>query len=379
MAFGSPPIPNSADRRAWLRSYHYYRSKLMEEPVGVEAMELCRPLIEADGSWTPPANVMIPPEPVVEEGAPPKKLKPGEENAKNLPPEAIAGTPAAVHHQMPFFKEGRIFADPWRLPEKAKSVLRYFVKQAATGEDSDLMIPEPELWRKWVPSVGQRGYGIASLRGYDVLRGIRMAGIMSELERLESPVIWQAGPSATIARAIKSHLSRARLVVSCAPFEMVSSVAFLRASMPDTSVAVVGSGDAVAKALDDAEIVLVPSHTIGGLDLPRLDFFLDVMSLQLAEPGAAAAQARRAYELGAMYCFALTLDGESEWPLHPATAALEPYFWLHQMPVRAVLDWQVAAMIDEGFTARGLIGRPEDIKYWKLNTHFTMGWRRLKT
>lgn len=381
MAFGSPPIPNSADRRAWLRSYHYYRSKLMEEPVGLEALDRCRQLIEADGGWTPPKIAgAAPASTAANDSGPARKPKPGEEKAKNHPPEALAGTAAAIHHQMPFFKEGRVFADPWRLPEKAKSILRHFAKEALASEDSDLMIPEPDIWRKWVPSVDERGYGIASLRAFDVLRGLRMAGILSELERRDDPVIWQIGPSAAISRALKTRLPRARLIISCAPWEMVSPLAFLQTALPDIGIAVTADAASAGDHLDGNEIVFVPATAVGELALPRLDVVIDAMSLQLGSAAASAEVARRAYELGAMYAFALTLDGESpEWPMSPVAPSFEPYFWLHQMPVWPVVDWQMATLIDEGFIARGFIGRPEDIKYWKMNAHFTMGWRRMKT
>lgn len=382
MALGSPPVPNSADRRAWLRSYHYYRAKLMEEAVGAEVISICQPLIEADGSWVPPviegAPEPAPPPPPPVEG---KKPKVTNEAAKNLAPAELAGTPAAIHHALPFFKEGRIFADPWRLPDKAKSILKYFATKALEGEDADLLMPEPEMWRKWVPTIDGKGYGIVSLRGLDILRGLRMAGILSELERSNAePIVWQVGPSATTARTLKMRLPRIRMLISCQPWEMVSAMAFLKAAVPDATVAMEADPAAVAGALAENDFVFTPNSAIGGLALPHLDLVLDAMSLQLLGEEAAMTHARKAYELGARYAFALTIDGESpEWKLTSAVPAFEPYFWMHQMPVRAVVEWQMATLIEEGFIARGYLGRPEDIKYWKLNPHFTMGWRRLKT
>lgn len=389
MALGGPPVPNSADRRAWLRSYHYYRSKMMEEPAGAEALAMCADLIAADDSWAPPQNVV---EASAEMEAPPtapgdgdglvraRKPKPGEEKAKNLAPSALAGSPAAIHHSLPFFKEGRVFADPWRLPEKAKTILQYFAEQALDSEDADLLIPEPDLWRKWVPSIGEQGYGIGSLRALDILRGLRMAGILSELERLDQPpVIWQAGPSITSARALKMKLPRAKFVLSAEPWEMVSPIAFLREMMPDCPVTVMAEPEGVAEALEHHDFVFVPSSAIASLALPRLDLFLDAMSLQLVDEAVVTAHARKAHQLAATWYFALTLDGDSpEWRIARAVPAFEQYFWVHQMPVRPVVDWQMATLIDEGFVARGYVGRPEDIKYWKLNTHFSMGWRRMK-
>lgn len=386
MAFGRPPIPNSADRRAWLRSYHYYRSKLMEESVGAEALALCQPLIDAAGGWTPPPPKAPPVDAngaggsgeTIETEAPENPVPPG---AKNEAPQQLAGTPAGIHHGMPFFKEGRVFADPWRLPEKPKRVLKYYAAESLAGEDGDLVLPEPELWRKWTARVGQHSYGIGSLRMLDVLRGLRLAGILSELERADGrPIIWQIGPNGTIARALKLKFPAATILVSCEPWEMVSPIAFLRKTMADCNLRVVADPAELGGNWADLDYVFVPRSMIERLAPPRLDLTLDAMALQLSTAENVEAHARKAYELGCLFVFFLTLSGESpEWPIIETVPSFEPFFWLHQMPVRPVIDWQVAAMIDEGFAGRGFIDRPEEIKHWRLNNHFTMGWRRLRT
>ena len=394
MAFGRPPIPNSADRRAWLRSYHYYRSKLMEEPSGAEAIALCQPLIDAAGGWrAPPPWVSLiadsdsgaisaeesdDPDPKPSQAEKPEKpVPPG---AKNEAPAELAGTPAGIHHGMPFSKEGRVVADPWRLPEKPKRILKYFATEALAGDEADLLMPEPEFWRKWTAKVGANGYGIGSLRAFDVLRGLRMAGILSQLEQAaDRAIIWQIGPSAAIARAMKMKLPGATYLVSCEPWEMVSPVAFLRKAMPEAKLMVAGDAADLAKAWDSFDFIFVPSAMMSELAPPRLDLALDAMSLQLSPPEIAEAHARHVYALGCLFVFGLTLSGESpQWPIVATNPAFERFFWMHQMPLRPIVDWQIASMIDEGFVGRGFFGRPEETKYWKLNVHFMMGWRKLR-
>lgn len=376
------PTPNSADRRAWLRTYHYYRSKLMEEETGAATIDALRPLIEADGAWTAPVIEGAPePSPPPPPPQPGKKPKIVNDTPKNLPPPALAGTPAGIHHALPFYKEGRMFADPWRLPEKATSILHYFAREALAGSDADLLIPEPTQWRDWVAKIDGNGYGLTSLRGLDILRGLRMASILSELERSdEAPIVWQIGPSAATARIIQERLPRVRTVITCEPWEMVSPVTFLKEAMPDASVTVLADPATLPEAIAANDFVFVPTAAIGAMQLPRLDLVLDAMSLLLRDEAVATAHAKRAHEIGAKYVYLLTIDGESPvWPLQAVRPAFMPYFWTHQLPLEGVVDWQMATMADEGFIARGYLGRPEDIKYWRLNPHFTMGWRRLKT
>jgi hypothetical protein len=357
---------------------------LMEGEAGAEAIALCQPLIDRAGGWTyiPPPDNPPPKEPedadaaTVPVGPPPLDKNPYEPDDHHL-----IGTPAGIYHRQPVTWEGKRFPDPVKIPTASKGLLRYFAAEALDTEDADLLLPEPDGDLTWMPKIGEHRYGVASLKAFDVFRGLRQASILARLEEAEGrPIVWQIGPDATIARAIKTKLPNATCLISCAPWEMVTSVAFLRAAMPDASILVTDDNDRLADAWTAEDFIFVPSSLVGELAPPRLDLTLDIMALQLQAPEAMEGFARRAYELQSLFVFSLRLDGGSpEWPIADVQPVMDRYYWLHNMPVSPVMmDWIMVWLMDEGFVGRGMVGRPEVIKYWQVELRYTMGWWRLR-
>ncbi len=354
----------------------------MEGPAGAEAMALCQPLIDRAGGWAfpPPAANPIPAgvaEPSQEGGKP--KIAPPLDSNPHEPQNDVIGTPAGIFHRNPVVWEGRGFPDPGKMPDESKQVMRYFAADALDGEDSSLLIPEVDAEQKWMPKLGEHRYGVTALKGFDLLRGLRQASILTYLAEAEGrPIIWQIGADAIAARALKTKLPKAVCLISCEPWEMVASVAFLRHMMPDAGVLVTDDLAELAGAWAVRDFIFVPTRLAGQLRPPRLDLTLDVMGLQLLSPDTIEILVRQAYELGSLFMFGISLRGEPpEWPIVDPQANVERYYWMHDLPLQPAMDWIMTSLTDEGLVGRGFARRPELIKNWRMETRYSMGWRRL--
>lgn len=382
MIFSRRPLPKSSDRRAWLRSYNYYQAQLMEGPLGAEALALCQPLIDRGGGWTyrpAPENPPLP-EPEANGEDTKEKIGPPLDSNPREAEQTRLGTPAGIYLRNPVAWEGRGFPDPGRMSEEPKYVMRYYAAEALEGEDADLLIPEIDDSQRWMPKIGEHRYGVVALKSYDVLRGLRQASILSYLEAAEGrPIIWQIGADAVVARALKTRIANATILISCAPWEMVATVASLRQMMPDARMLVTDDAAAVAAAWADKDFILVPTAVVTGLAPPRLDLAIDALGLQLLDTDTAAALIDKAFSWGSLFFFSYALRGESgEWPLIDPLPLAEHNYWMHDMPVQPAIDWMVAGLMDVGLVGRGFARRPELIKLWRVEVRFAMGWRRLK-
>lgn len=368
-------VANSADRRAWLRSYHYYRAILFEQPAGAEAMELCRAVLEATDLPVP--DLMM------SDGPPTEPLASRDgavSEAAIETPASLArrGTPAGIHDGLPFFKEENFWAEPWRLNVSAERMLTKLAKDASRGKDAEFLLPDPGAWKSWAIGVKGKPYAIGALRGVDVLKGLWFGGVLTELGKIERRrIIWQIGPSAVVARTMKLRFPDTTTLIACKPIEMPSSVAFLRASFPDAAIRVVADGtEAIDWAADD--FVFVPISAAPTVTPPSLDLVIDVLALQTTDGDTATSLVDHAFDLGALYFYSLAFGGTSpDWPMADVRPLIERRFWMHQLPIDSIIDWSVAAMMDEGYAARGWIKRPEDVKYWKLTQQYLVGWRRV--
>ncbi len=380
MIFSRRPLPKSSDRRAWLRSYNYYQAQLMEGPLGAEALALCQPLIDRAGGWTylPPEANPAPPAPESAEEDVAEKIGPPLDSNPRETEQSRLGTPAGIYLRNAVAWEGAGFPDPAKLSEEPRYVLRYYAAEAMDGEDADLLIPEVEDNQRWTTKIGAHRYGIVALKGYDVLRGLRQASILSFLEALEAPIIWQIGADAVIARALKTKLPNATIMMSCEPWEMVTTLASLRHTIPDARILVTDDIARVAEAWASEDFILVPTSKVAGLSPPRIDLAIDVMGLQQLGAEMVATLIGRAFEWGSPYFFSYALRGEpEEWPFIDPAPQSEHYFWMHDMPVRPTIDWMMAGLMNVGLVGRGLARRPELIKLWPVELRFAMGWRRL--
>ncbi len=81
------------------------------------------------------------------------------------------------------------------------------------------------------------------------------------------------------------------------------------------------------------------------------------------DTAASEAHSRRALDLGARYVASTGFSGPSpDWPIADGTSRFDSYFWMHELPIEPVVDWQFSAMIDEGYAAGGWIRPPETME-----------------
>lgn len=256
------------------------------------------------------------------------------------------------------------------VPDSAARRFRLHIQKLREEAGDQLRVREAPLLGPFGLSRGSGLYTADTLVYYEILAALKLGAVLG-LFRAPSrrPVVWEMGRGwGGFAYQFKTLFPDVTYILSSHPDLFLLSASYLRILFPNARVRFYGDASAVDlwRDLGSVDFVFIPDNVAHAVRPAGVDVALDLMALERMTPAVAESHVRSAFDLGATYFYSAAPTSALEGA-HVVRAALERYYWLHELPVPQ-FDKRDSL---EPWSPRDL-GAPRTIK----RAHI-MGWKRL--
>jgi hypothetical protein len=241
---------------------------------------------------------------------------------------------------------------------------------------------DPSLWIEEPPALG--GFGFVAgvnghgkrfnedtLRFYRVLSLLQDAALLHEFQRSDARrVVWEIGGGwGGFAYQFKTVCPNITYLITGSPNLLLLSGVYLKTLFPAATCRFYQPArpDAFWCDWNSVDFAFAPESVVSSMRPSTVDLTLDLMSLEMMNPGRVEHHVRRAYELGSRYFFSVCPAGDPEPErASPVRPAVERFYWRHPVSAPFYLGKRLALRAVKPGGSRGSIDHT-----------YLLGWRRI--